>query len=114
MTPRVFIVLTSGCLCASLGTLLLKSGAVGRTLLLEYINPQLIGGLALYGLGSMLWIYALSREALTVVYPFTALTFVLVLAGAVLFLKERPAATAWVGTAFVLIGIGLIVHGRQG
>jgi drug/metabolite transporter (DMT)-like permease len=114
VTLRVFIALITGCLCASLGTFLLKLGAVGRTHLLDYVNAPLVCGFALYGLGGIFWVYGLSSEPLTVVYPFTALTFVLVLAGAVVFFQERPTASAWIGMAFVLIGIGLIVRGRQG
>lgn len=109
----VLLTLIGGSVCAAAGTLLLKTGAVGRTELLQFFNLHVFFGLALYGLGSAMWIFGMSREPLTVVYPFTALSFVLVLLGAVVFQGERPTPTNLVGMAVVLVGIGLVVWGRR-
>ena len=108
-----FLLLTMGALCAASGTLMLKAGATGRTELLQFLNPWVIFGLMLYGLGSLFWIFAMAKEPLSVVYPFTALSFVLVLAGAVVFQGERPTATNLLGVAVVLAGIGLVMWGRK-
>lgn len=105
--------LLGGALLAAAGTLMLKLGASGRTEVLEFANWQIVAGLALYGLGSGLWIYCMSREPLSVVYPFTALSFVLVLGGAVVFQGERPSLINLAGVAVVIAGIGLIVWGRR-
>jgi undecaprenyl phosphate-alpha-L-ara4N flippase subunit ArnE len=93
--------------------LLLKAGATGRTEFLQFVNPYIVIGLGLYALGSLLWIASMSSLPLTVVYPFTALSFVLVLLGAVVFQGERPSAVNLIGTVFVLVGIGLVVWGRK-
>ena len=45
---------------------------------------------------------------LRVVYPFTALTFVLVYAGAVLFLGEKLTVRAALGVSCVLAGLFLL------
>lgn len=105
--------LLGGALFAATGTLMLKAGANGRTEVLQFVNPQVIAGLLLYGLGSVLWIYCMARQPLSVVYPFTALSFVLVLGGAVLFQGERPSSVNLIGVAVVIAGIGLIVWGRK-
>lgn len=109
----ILLTLIGGSLCAASGTLMLRAGAVGRTELLQFINLYVIVGLGLYALGSALWIFGMSREPLTVVYPFTALSFVLVLMGAVVFQGERPSPVNIVGTFVVLAGIGLVVWGRD-
>lgn len=113
MPIQTFMLLIGGALFAASGTLMLKTGATGRTEILEFINIYVFVGLSLYGLGSVLWIFAMSREPLSVVYPFTALSFVLVLLGAVLFQGERPSLLNLVGVVIVLVGIGFVMWGRE-
>jgi undecaprenyl phosphate-alpha-L-ara4N flippase subunit ArnE len=110
---NILLTLIGGSLCAATGTLMLKAGAVGRTELLQFLNIYILVGLGLYGLGSGLWIFGMSREPLSVVYPFTALSFVLVLAGAIVFQGERPSLMNVIGVIVVLVGIGLVVWGRE-
>lgn len=113
MPPSTFFLLSGGAVCAASGTLLLKMGATGRSELAAFINLWVLAGLAVYALGVGLWILAMSREPLSVVYPFTALSFVLVLVGAVIFQNERPSLVNLVGIAVVLAGIGLVMWGRK-
>lgn len=93
---------------AAIGQVLFKSGAHGRVHWLEFINPAVIGGLGLYGLSTLLWIYCLSKLPLRVVYPYTALTFVLVYIGAYLVFGEKPGTRGIAGVALVLAGLFLI------
>jgi drug/metabolite transporter (DMT)-like permease len=87
---------------------MLKEGAVGRAAAIEFVNPWLAGGLTLYGLSTLLWIFALSKAPLTLVYPYTALTFVIVyVSGATLF-GEAVAPRAVAGVGLVLVGLLLI------
>jgi drug/metabolite transporter (DMT)-like permease len=99
--------------CASLsaagGQMLLKAGAEGRQHWQEFVNWQVIAGLTGYGLSTLLWLYCLSKLPLRVVYPYTALTFVLVLLGAVMIFGERAGWRAGVGTALVFGGLLLIM-----
>jgi undecaprenyl phosphate-alpha-L-ara4N flippase subunit ArnE len=92
---------------------MLKTGATGRTELLQFFNISIIAGLALYAVGSGMWIFGMSRQPLSVVYPFTALSFVLVLLGAIAFQGERPSFINLVGIGVVMAGIGLVVWGRR-
>ncbi len=108
-----FLLLIGGSVCAASGTLMLKAGATGRSELVQFLNVYVVVGLVLYGLGSGLWILAMAKEPLSVVYPFTALSFVLVLGGAVVFQGERPALINLIGIGVVLAGIGLVVWGRE-
>jgi len=108
MTPTMLLLLLAGTVCAAAGQLLFKVGASGREAFASFFNLWLLSGLFAYALGTLLWIYALSKVRLTVVYPFTALTFVLVYLFGVLILREPTTAKALVGVAFVLGGLFLI------
>ena len=110
MPLRIVIILVLGSILASAGTILLKIGAAGRMSLLSFLNAPIILGLALYGLGAVSWIYALSREKLISVYPFTVLTFTIVYATGIVGLGERPARSAIVGVALILVGLYFVAR----
>ena len=108
----VHLVLVLACLTAAAGQLLLKAGASGRTQLLEFVNWPVFFGLGGYAVSTLLWLYCLSKLPLRVVYPYTALTFVLVLVGAVAIFGERAGWRAGVGTLLVLAGLVLVTTDR--
>jgi drug/metabolite transporter (DMT)-like permease len=108
MSLRMIVVLLAGTLLAATGQLLFKIGASGREAVSSFVNSWLLAGLLSYALGTLLWIYALSKVRLTVVYPFTALTFVLVYLFGVLILHEPTSGKALAGVALVLGGLFLI------
>jgi drug/metabolite transporter (DMT)-like permease len=107
----VLVALVAGSLCAAGGTFLLKLGANGATALFDYFNMRVFAGFALYGIGSAAWIFAMSRAPLSVVYPFNALTFILVMAAGMAVLGERPGPAVIAGSLMILGGIGCIAIG---
>lgn len=109
---KLTLLLLSSAMAAAGGQLLFRIGAQGRTTLLQFVNWPLAFGIGLYGLSTLLWIYALSRLPLKNVYPFTALTFVLVYAAAIVVLDERPSWRGFAGIAIVLVGLYFIVSDR--
>ena len=104
MRLSLLALLLGGVLLAALGQILFKLGATGRSQFVDFVNLPLLGGLLCYALGTTLWIVALSKAPLTVVYPFTALTFVVVYAAGVLVFGEPVSTRA-------LAGVGLIIAG---
>jgi len=110
MTRLTILLLTLAAFSAASGQLLFKIGARGKVSWLEFLNTPILGGLVLYGLGTALWIYALSFEKLVNVYAFTALTFVLVYLGGAFLLHERVSLQAAIGICAVLGGLYLIVN----
>ena len=64
----------------------------------------------LYGLGAVFWIYGLSRQNLTSVYPFTVLSFVIVYAAGIFGLGEVPSRSAGIGVALILVGLYLVTR----
>ena len=108
MTRSSALLLIGASVAAAGGQLLFKVGAQHRTHVLEFLNGWISIGLLLYALGTVLWIYALSKEKLVVVYAFTGLTFALVYLGGVLLLSESLTSRASLGVVFVLGGLYLI------
>ncbi|MBL0419598.1 EamA family transporter [Ramlibacter sp. AW1] len=98
----------AGALLAALGQVSFKWGATDRTALVEFVNPWILGGLLLYLGGTVAWILALSKTPLTVLYPFTALTYVLVYLLAVTLLGEGLSVRGLGGTVLVLMGLFLV------
>jgi drug/metabolite transporter (DMT)-like permease len=101
----VYLPILAGVVFAAIGQVALKVGADGKQTPLEFLNVWIVLGLVSYGIGTLLWVFSLSRTGLTVVYPFTALTFVLVyMAGVVLF-GEQVGYAQWLGIALILGGL---------
>lgn len=108
MPTLIYGLLLGGSVCAALGQVLFKVGAAGRVSLADFFNVWILLGLLFYGLGTVLWIYSLSKARLTVVYPFTALTFVLVYLFGIYGFNEPTTVRALAGMALVLAGLFLI------
>lgn len=110
MNRYSIIILTLAAICAAAGQILFKVGAHGRDSVIEYLNIPIFTGLILYGVGTVIWIYALSFEKLVNVYAFTVLTFVLVYLGGIFFIKETITIGGLVGVLFVLSGLYIIAN----
>ena len=108
MKHQLLLYAVVGAVLAAFGQVSFRWGAEGRSGLLEFVNPWILLGLALYFAGTVLWIMALASVPLTVVYPFTALTFVLVNVLAVTLLGEQLSPQIIAGSGLVLAGLFLV------
>jgi len=100
---------------ATLGQIFLKKGvlSIGEVtlkgnLIKELFNlilsPLVFSGLVFYIISVIFWLSALSRTTLNFVYPFTALTFILVmLSSRVVFLESIPSMR-YVGLGLICLG----------
>lgn len=70
-------------------------------------NPRVILGLGCAVLAAVSWVTALSRTDLSLAYPFTGLTIVLVMVMSSLVLREGVPLTRWLGAVVVCLGIWL-------
>ena len=87
---------------AAIGTSLI--GAVVATL----FRPGVLGGLALYGIGTVVWLRALAQTELSQAYPFVGLGFVMTAALGYLVFNEALGPTRLIGIALVIAGVILV------
>jgi len=86
------------------GEVTLKSSIIGELLKLVF-QPVVFSGLILYVISTVLWLLALSKTTLNFAYPFTALTFILVmLSSRVIFFESIPTLR-YFGIALIILGI---------
>ena len=93
----------------------MKSGSplpLVQALMGAILNPFVIGGLACYGVGAVLWLGVLSRMPLSMAYPLVALAIaiVVVMSGVLLHEAVPPAR---IGGALLIIA-GVVAIGLKG
>ncbi|AKJ27923.1 DMT family transporter [Caldimonas brevitalea] len=121
MTARLLLLILTSVGMSSLAQIMLKFGmskpgmqgpfdGAGPVALAFATNPFVVGGLALYGLGAMVWLAVLARIDVSVAYPFVGLGFILTMAlGYWLF--NEPLSTARVlGTLLIVSGVVLVAR----
>jgi multidrug transporter EmrE-like cation transporter len=74
-------------------------------------NPTILGGLALYGIGTLLWLNVLARTELSQAYPFVGLGIVLTGLFGYLLFNDTLSPARLMGTAVVIAGIILVARG---
>jgi multidrug transporter EmrE-like cation transporter len=124
MTVRVLTLILTSVSLSALAQVLFKIGMSShnvRVALEEHSNmravtsfatsPAILGGLALYGIGTLLWLNALARSELSQAYPFVGLGFVLTAFFGYLLFNDTLSTTRLMGTAVVVAGIILVARG---
>jgi drug/metabolite transporter (DMT)-like permease len=109
---------------ASVAQILLKLGMVkvGKVesmssapsmLFTAFMNPMVLGGLAVFGVSALSWLIVLSRVKLSIAYPMVSLGYVatVFLSWRVLDEPVKPITIA--GCGVVIIGVFLISRGLQ-
>ena len=104
------LLVISATLVGAFGPILLKKASEKKLSSLKALstNYHLFGGVALYGLGTLLFIPALKGGDLSVLYPFVALTYIWVSLLSVKFLGEKMNRMKWVGIALIILGVSFI------
>ena len=74
-------------------------------------NWQFVVALAVYGLGTVLWVLVIKSVPLSRAYPFMALSFVLVPVAALFLFDEPLSARYLLGTALLFSGL-LVIAGE--
>lgn len=105
------ILLTALCaFIGSIGQLEFKRGANNLQFDIKLLltNYDLIIGIAFYIVSTILYIYALSKEQLSILYPIIATSYIWTSIFAKIFLNEPLNKTHWIGIFFILLGVTLI------
>ena len=72
-------------------------------------NPYILGGGIIYVFATVIWIYILSKEELSRVYPLQSLCYVVGTLAGVLIFKECFTLSKGLGLVFIIIGAFIIV-----
>jgi len=72
------------------------------------LSPGVMGGLLLYGLGTVLWLAVLTRAELSQAYPFVGLSFVLTAAMGYFLFADAMTAGRIAGIALIFVGVVLV------
>jgi drug/metabolite transporter (DMT)-like permease len=102
----------TGQVLMKLGMASLGGGAFASTITAGLTEPLVLLGLACYAASSVSWLVVLSRVALSVAYPFGALSYVVVVLVA-LATGEIVSALRWAGVALIVGGIWLVSSGPE-
>jgi multidrug transporter EmrE-like cation transporter len=73
----------------------------------------MVGGLGLYSLATACWVMCLAYLDLSYAYPFTGLTYALVLVSAWWFFGESLSVWRVTGISLIIIGVALIPSGTR-
>ena len=74
-------------------------------------NKDLIAGIGIYGITTLMFIPALKGGELSILYPLVGLSYVWVCLYSSWLLKEKMNFLKWVGIAVIIIGVSLIGFG---
>ena len=97
-------------LTGAFGPILLKKASAKSMSKISSLitNYHLFGGVALYAVGTLLFVPALKGGELSVLYPFVALSYVWVSLLSVKFLGEKMNTLKWLGIALIILGVTFI------
>ena len=73
-------------------------------------SAPVVGGLLLYGLGAMLWLYVLAKVELSQAYPFVGLSFIVTAVAGTLLFQEAMTLGRGFGTVLVVAGVILVAR----
>jgi drug/metabolite transporter (DMT)-like permease len=74
-------------------------------------GPWAAVGILLYAISALFWLIVLSRTSLSVAYPMVAAGYIVVVLYSKFVFNENVKAIAWVGLAFIVIGVAITAQG---
>src|SRR5580700_3826163 len=94
-----------------LGANRLSHAGLVATMIGIFTIPQLFAGYCLYGIFTVLFVYALRHGELSVLYPLISLSYVWVTITAVLAFHETMNPLKTVGLLIIICGVGVMGFG---
>ncbi len=111
MDKAILVVLFCALLGAT-GQIFFKLASKDITFSIHSIfNWKLWVGLALYGIATVLFVFALKRGNLSVLYPIIATSYIWVVIFSKLFLGEPFPMYKWIGIILIIVGVAIITGG---
>lgn len=106
-----YVSLAAGILLGVAAQLLLKVGATGEGgIVAQFLKPQSIIGLGLYGFAAVFYMLALRKIPVSVAFPSVALSYALLAFLASIWLKEPLGLTQIGAIVLIVAGVALLNH----
>jgi uncharacterized membrane protein len=107
---KIILLTALAAFIGSIGQLEFKRGADNLQFDIKLLltNYHLIIGVAVYAVSTVLYVYALNKGQLSILYPVIATSYIWTLLFSRIFLKEQISLTGWAGLFFILFGVTLI------
>jgi uncharacterized membrane protein len=107
---KIILLTALAAFIGSIGQLEFKRGADNLQFDIKLLltNYHLIIGVAVYAVSTVLYVYALNKGQLSILYPVIATSYIWTLLFSRIFLKEQISLTGWAGVFFILFGVTLI------
>lgn len=119
----IVILFTVSILFGAVGALLMKIGAeqmgviqldtaqavlgfVGKM----FTSVTILGGMTMYFLSAVTWLYLLTKLEVSVVQPILALTYIATPILAIVFIGEKVPPARWLGIVVIVIGVFLVAR----
>ncbi len=83
------------------------------TLIHMATNPLLIVGIAIFGISTLLWLFALAKADLSFAYPFLSLTYLVVLIGGAFLFGDKVTLPRVLGFAIIIAGVWIVARSEQ-
>lgn len=110
MDWKILLLTALAAFIGSIGQLEFKRGADNLQFDIKLLltNYHLIIAIAVYCVSTVLYVYALNKEQLSILYPIIATSYIWTLLFSKIFLKEPVGLTSWAGVFLILLGVTLI------
>ena len=110
MDWKILLITAVAAFIGSIGQLEFKNGANNLQWDIKMLltNYHLIIAVSVYALSTVLYVYALSKGSLSILYPIIATSYIWTMLFSKIFLKEQVGLWSWAGVFFILLGVALI------
>ncbi len=79
-----------------------------KSVIVAMFSPWIIGGIVLYVVATVIWIFLLNKLSLSLLYPLQSLAYVLAIVVSIVVFHEHIPPLRWVGVAIILAGVSLV------
>lgn len=110
MELKIVLLTALSAFLGSIGQVEFKKGSEGLRFDIQALltNYHLLAGLFIYALSTLIYIYALSKGRLSIIYPIIATSYIWTTLFAWILLKEPVNLTNWTGITLILLGVTLV------
>ena len=120
MEMMALILVTTAAVMGGIAQVLLKRGinTVGKMTVMEmakqfikitFTNPYVFVGLSIYVISTVIYLAALSRGDMNVIYPIISISYIVAAVLSVFFLNEKMTLMRWAGVFTIVVGVVMIV-----